>query len=83
MKLKKLIYFNLFLRRNGYSEYMSQLIMFVIFKFSNIFNKDPDEITYIDIENYKKSYYLSNLELESLKIFLNKYLGKDIVIRAS
>ncbi|MCR4421747.1 MAG: hypothetical protein GYA61_08035 [Spirochaetales bacterium] len=81
MKLKKLIYFNLFLKRLGYSSYMSQIITFVIFKFSEIFDKDPDEITFIDIENYKKNYYLSDLEIESLKLFLNRYLGKDIRIK--
>ncbi len=80
MKLKKLIYFNLFLKRLGYSSYMSQIITFVIFKFSEIFDKDPDEITFIDIENYKKNYYLSDLEIESLKLFLNRYLGKDLRI---
>ena len=80
MKLKKLIYFNLFLKRLGYSSYMSQIITFVIFKFSEIFDKDPDEITFIDIENYKKNYYLSDLEIESLKLFLNRYLGKDLMI---
>ncbi|HPC38678.1 MAG TPA: hypothetical protein PLF21_05135 [Exilispira sp.] len=81
MKLKKLIYFNLFLKRLGYSSYMAQIITFVIFKFSEIFDKDPDEITFIDIENYKKNYYLSDLEIESLKLFLNKYLGKDLHIK--
>jgi hypothetical protein len=59
---------------------MSQIITFVIFKFSEIFDKDPDEITFIDIENYKKNYYLSDLEIESLKLFLNRYLGKDLRI---
>lgn len=81
MKLKKLIYFNLFLKRSGYSSYMSQLITFVIYKFSEYFNKEPDEITYIDIENYKKIYYLSDLEIESLKLFINKYMGKEMVIK--
>lgn len=80
MKLKKLIYFNLYLKRMGYSPYMAQLITFVILKFSDFLNKDPDEITYIDINNYKKNYYLSNLEVESLKLFINRYLGKDFRI---
>ena len=81
MKLKKLIYFNLFLKRIGYSQYMSGLITFIIYKFSDILDKDPDEITYIDIEKYKKNNYLSDLEVESLKLFLNKYLGKDFKIK--
>ncbi len=80
MKLKKLIYFNLFLKRLGYSSYMSQIMTFVIYKISEILNKEPDEITFIDINNYRKSYYLSDLEIESLKLFLNKYLGKDFKI---
>lgn len=80
MKLKKLIYFNLFLKRLGYSPYMAQIYTFVIYKFSEFFDKDPDEISYLDIERYRKNYYMSDLEVESLKLFINSYLGKDIKI---
>jgi hypothetical protein len=76
MSIKELVYFNLYLQRSGYTPYMAQLMTFVIYNFCSRIKKDPNAINFFDV----KAYLSRNFKMESIKIFLIKYLGKQMEI---
>ncbi|HNV43741.1 MAG TPA: hypothetical protein PLN45_04450 [Exilispira sp.] len=80
MSIKELVYFNLYLQRLGYTPYMAQLMTFVIYNFCSRIKKDPNAINFFDVKAYLSRNFISDFEMESIKIFLIKYLGKQMEI---